>query len=156
MNPQDPLSQLRDIHLPETGGFWPPAPGWWVLAVLILAGLAALIWLLIRRRRRNRWFRTARTELARLERTAASEPWWFVQLNTLLKQAARERYPDQHPEALSGDAWVEFLLTTAPRDRIASRPVAEALVHSAWRPGVLVEPTEALAFARLWLGGQKC
>ncbi|HAU18090.1 MAG TPA: DUF4381 domain-containing protein, partial [Marinobacter adhaerens] len=45
MNPQDPLSQLRDIHLPETGGLWPPAPGWWVLAILLIAVLAALVWL---------------------------------------------------------------------------------------------------------------
>jgi hypothetical protein len=156
MNSQDPLSQLRDIHLPETGGFWPPAPGWWILAALIIVALAGLIWLILKRRKRNRWLRSARTELVRLERSASPHPMWFAQLNTLLKQAARERYPDQHPEALSGDAWVEFLLTTSPRDRIASRPVAEALVHSAWRPRVSAEPTEALAFARLWLGGQKC
>ena len=156
MNPQDPLSQLRDIHLPETGGLWPPAPGWWVLAILLIAVLAALVWLFIRRRQRNRWFRSARAELARLERSAATTPAWFTQLNTLLKQAARERYPEQHPDALTGDAWVEFLLKTAPKDRVASRPVAEALVHSAWRPEVSTKPADALAFARLWLGGQKC
>lgn len=156
MNPQDPLSQLRDIHLPETGGFWPPAPGWWILAALLIVALAVLIRLILKRRKKNRWFRFARAELARLERSASPDPSWFAQLNTLLKQAARERYPDQHPEALTGDAWVEFLLTTAPSDRVASRPVAEALVNSAWRPRVSAAPTEALAFARLWLGGQKC
>ena len=87
---------------------------------------------------------------------SSHDPAWFTQLNTLLKQAARERYPEQHPEALTGDAWVEFLLKTAPKDRVASRPVAEALVHSAWRPEVSTKPADALAFARLWLGGQKC
>jgi len=156
MNPQDPLSRLRDIHLPDPGGFWPPAVGWWILAILAIALTGALIWLMVRRRRRNRWFRSALSGLAGLERAAAPEPRWFMQLNTLLKQAARERYPESHPEALSGDAWVEFLLATAPKDRIASRPVAEALVESAWRPSVSTEPAQALAFARLWLGGQKC
>jgi hypothetical protein len=156
MNPRDPLSQLRDIHLPETGGFWPPAPGWWILVVLVIAALATLTWLILKRRKRNRWLRFARAELARLECSASPDPSWFAQLNTLLKQAARERYPDQHPEALTGEAWAEFLLTTAPRDRVASRPVAEALVHSTWQPEVSAEPAEAMAFARLWLGGQKC
>ncbi|MAZ06397.1 DUF4381 domain-containing protein [uncultured Marinobacter sp.] len=156
MNPQDPLSQLRDIHLPDPGGFWPPAPGWWILAILGIALVAAVTWQILRRRRRNRWLRSARSELAMLERSAAPDPQWFVQLNRLLKQAARKRYPQSHPEALTGDAWVEFLLATAPGHRIASRPVAEALVESAWRPSVSTEPAQALAFARLWLGGQKC
>ena len=45
MNGQDPLAQLRDIHLPDTGGFWPPAPGWWLLALLSLTALAlAVLW----------------------------------------------------------------------------------------------------------------
>lgn len=156
MNPGDPLSQLKDIHLPETGGFWPPAPGWWFLAALALALVAVLVWLALRRRRRQRWLTLAKQELARLEQSATPAPHWFVQLNVLLKQAARERYPEAHPEALSGKDWTEFLLAHAPNDRIAQRPVVEALVASAWRPTVNLTPAQALAFAHLWLGGQKC
>src|SRR5690606_35172666 len=33
---------LRDIHLPGAVPFWPPAPGWWVLAAVVLGVLIAL------------------------------------------------------------------------------------------------------------------
>lgn len=156
MNPQDPLAQLRDIHMPDPGGFWPPAPGWWLLAVILLALMAAAAWLLRRKRRKSRWLRLAQAELALLEKHPEQAPSWFSQLNILLKQAARERYPELHPEALSGDAWVAFLLSTSPKDRIASRPVVEAVVHGAWQPQTDADPHQALTFARRWLGGQAC
>ncbi len=35
--------ELRDIHLPEAISWWPPAPGWWLLA-LLAALLAVLAW----------------------------------------------------------------------------------------------------------------
>lgn len=154
MNPQDPLSQLRDIHLPETGGFWPPAPGWWALALIVIVLVAVLIWLGRRRHRKMRWLKRAKTELAKLERQAAPDPGWFSDLNTLLKRAARQRYPGAHPESLTGDAWIAFLLEKAPSDRIASRPVVEAIVHSAWQPTASADPQQAIDFARRWLGGQ--
>lgn len=154
MTPQDPLSQLRDIHLPETGGFWPPAPGWWLLALVVLGALAGLVWWLCRRRRRTLWLRQAKAELAILERQASPEPAWFNQLNGLLKRAARLRYPDQHPESLTGDAWIDFLLQTAPDHRIASRPTVEAMVHSSWQPSTNADPRHSVEFARRWLGGQ--
>ena len=33
---------LRDIHLPRRAGWWPPAPGWWVLGAIVLAALVYL------------------------------------------------------------------------------------------------------------------
>jgi len=43
----DPLSQLKDIHTPDPISYWwPLAPGWWILAFLIIVGLVLLaIWL---------------------------------------------------------------------------------------------------------------
>ena len=42
MNPNDAAQlALRDIHLPGLIAWWPPAPGWWLVAALALAGLVA-------------------------------------------------------------------------------------------------------------------
>lgn len=156
MMEQDPLSQLRDIHLPQPGGFWPPAPGWWILLAIIMT-LAVLAFILIRRKqRRNHWLRIARKELRQLEQTSSADNQWFAALNQLLKQSARIRYPERVPESLSGEPWIHFLLETSPNNRIASRPVVEAMVNSAWQPKPQCSPAEGLAFARSWLGGQKC
>lgn len=62
----DPLAQLKDLHLPPPPGFWPIAPGWWLLAILccVLIGLAIralLIW-----RRRNAYRRQALAQLKQL------------------------------------------------------------------------------------------
>lgn len=151
MNGQDPLAQLRDIHLPDTGGFWPPAPGWWLLGVLIMAGIAALVLYWRRHQRNTRWQRQARTLLADLEHSAKKDCSWFCELNALLKRVARQAFPERNPEALSGKEWIDFLLETAPDDAIATRPLVEAMVASTWLPSPATDPKTALSFAASWL-----
>lgn len=29
------MNELKDIHLPDPVSWWPPAPGWWLLAVIV-------------------------------------------------------------------------------------------------------------------------
>ena len=157
MNGQDPLAQLRDIHLPATSGWWPPAPGWWAVSALALITLAALAWLWRNHHKHNLWKRQARTELAELARQAEQarhEPRWFSELNSLLKRVARRTHTSRHPESMTGRQWIDFLLETLPKDRIAARDTAEALVAAAWQPKPDLEPRDALAFASLWLEAQ--
>lgn len=57
----DPLQQLRDIHVPAEPSWWPPAPGWWLLAGLCLA---LLVWLV-------RYWRDRQLRRAPLNQAAA-------------------------------------------------------------------------------------
>lgn len=153
---QDPLSALRDIHMPEPGGFWPPAPGWWILFALVI-GLTVWGALVIHRKRRNnRWLKTALAELTELAAAQQHNPSWFNELNRLLKRAARVRFPQQRPESLSGDAWVSFLVETSPRQTTDDQARFRALVQSCWRPDPDIEPHQALSAAKRWLEAQRC
>ena len=105
MNP-DPLAQLRDIHLPEAVGPWPPAPGWWLLTALVLLAVGWALWRLYRHRRSQRYRRQALARLAALPINTTDYP---QQLNRLLKQAALATYPRREVAALSGEPWLQFL-----------------------------------------------
>ncbi len=44
--------QLREIHLPEAGLWWPPAPGWWFALALLLTLILVVPWIVRRFRYR--------------------------------------------------------------------------------------------------------
>lgn len=105
------LLALRDIHLPDTPPFWPPAPGWWLsaAALAVLAVLvAALYW-----RRRGARRRLERLFDARVA-AAADAPARIAAMSELLRRAALRRDPSS--AALEGEAWLAFL------DRGAAAP----------------------------------
>lgn len=153
---QDPLSALRDIHLPEPGGFWPPAPGWWVLLVLMIGLIVWAALAVHRKRRRNRWLKTALAELTELAAAENHDSGWFNDLNRLLKRAARVRFPQQRPESLSGEDWVRFLTETSSKRATGDQAMFRSLVEGSWRPNPDRDPQQAVSAARRWLEAQRC
>lgn len=120
------LDQLEPLMAPAPISAWPPAPGWWFLAALLLS-----LVLLVRLRPWQRWKREDTTEaesplepqrqialdeLAQLNKPYGGQPanQWLQQLNALLKRLCRTRYPDAHPHTLSGRAWLAFLDNRCP------------------------------------------
>jgi len=100
VNPQDPLAELRDIHLPAPVSWWPPAPGWWILSILVLATLVfCLIWL-IKRYRSNHYRREALAILMQLETSLGQQPMELCHAAlALLRRTAKSAYPGQGLEA---------------------------------------------------------
>ena len=60
MNPAE--IPIRDLHLPEPVGWWPLAPGWWLLITIAVLGIG---WLLLRALRRYRRGQARRQEILR-------------------------------------------------------------------------------------------
>jgi len=110
---QDLLQQLRDIHLPEAPGWWPPAIGWWVLALVVAAVLAWVIWRLVVRWRQFRPARAARAlfcDLSQRMATGALSPEQFVhQSNELLRRFAIHGQGHRSLAPQSGDQWLAYL-----------------------------------------------
>lgn len=108
----DPLAALRDWHLPEPVAWWPPAPGWWLAAALILGlGVSALLWWRIRRRR-TAPARAALAELSALRSRFAQgmDGRRFAgQVSALLRRLALVRYPRGQVAGLAGPQWLAFL-----------------------------------------------
>ena len=108
----DPLSELRDIHLPPPPPLWPPAPGWWLLALVAIAAVALGVRFALARWRRGRGRRAAVRAMAELrnryQRGEALDVL-TAELATLLRRAAMNRHPRAQVAGLTGRDWLEFL-----------------------------------------------
>lgn len=139
MNQQDPLAQLRDIHLPDMPGFWPPAPGWWVLAALVLAAIVGGLWAWRRQLRQQAYRRESGRALARAwaEFKADGERERYAQsLSQILRRTALTAYPQYGIATLTGQRWLEFLDATSPESIKGGflSPQGTVLADLAYRP----------------------
>lgn len=148
----DLLNTLRDIREPAAPGFWPPAPGWWLLMALLLAAAATLGWLGWRRSKRQRPIRKALEELDRWQVRAAqnSDTEAAGELAELLKRAALTRYPRPTVARLSGAAWLTFLDRSGATDGF-SEGAGRALGDLRYAPAVEFDAEALAALARAWL-----
>jgi hypothetical protein len=100
------LSNLRDIVLPDTPGFWPPAPGVWIVLGILAAVLIIICWKWFSFRKRN-LYRKAGLALMGNVKTV-------YDLSVLLKRVALAVFPREQVASLYGKDWVDFLNQTCP------------------------------------------
>jgi hypothetical protein len=108
------LAQLRDIRLPDAISWWPPAPGWWIVAGVLLAGIACLAALEFRRRRSLKY--KALRELDQLRRGKAfhlSTHGLASELCVLIRRVVLNRANGSRHAGTHGDAWA-VCLAAAP------------------------------------------
>jgi Domain of unknown function (DUF4381) len=106
------LAQLKDIHLPETVSWWPPAIGWWLLMLMAIAVTTAIIYWAIKRKKQWQYREEAMVlldECYQQWRVSNNDVRCFNAINALLKRTALTAFPESNATALHGQQWLDFL-----------------------------------------------
>ncbi len=158
MDSEDLLSQLADIHLPEPVSFWPPAPGWWVLAVLLLIGLAFLVRYLMKVREKQKICQYALAELdccrQRLtnsdDEPDAARLHYINEVNSVLRRVALVHFPQNNVASLGGTAWVDFIREKGDSS-LLNEELSKALSHGRFQPRCDVDADALNALGHAWV-----
>jgi hypothetical protein len=144
---------LKDIHLPEAIGWWPPAPGWWLLPLVVV-----LLWLVVRylyqRLTRKTAIHTAQTLLKNLSKqTDALQT--LTALSALLRRTAISIDGRSHVAGLRGIDWLEYLDRSLPEQPF-SQGIGRCLADAHYRPRVAddIDLPALIALCERWLKQQ--
>ena len=108
--PNDPLQQLKDIHLPLSVSMFPLAPIWYVFMVLfLLAAIIFIIWV-IHKKSKQQQVANIYKMLDAIETQNSDDT--LSQTSNLIKRVAIMKYATQKPHTLFGEEWLMFLDTT--------------------------------------------
>jgi hypothetical protein len=101
---------IDEVILPDTVSWWPVAPGWQVLGLVLVVLLLVKVAGLIKRWWHNRYRREALRQLASIKHQAGMDLHDIVAvLPHYLKVTALQAYPRTQVASLSGSEWLTFL-----------------------------------------------
>jgi len=113
---------LRDINGIDPVGWWPPGPGWWVVAALLLLTLIVIKWkwstiVCWIKQPRAPWRRDARKQLNLLRKrlTISDSKKIAAELSELLRRIAVARCGRNSCAGLSGKEWLQWLSDNDPK-----------------------------------------
>ena len=138
-----PELALRDIHLPATVSWWPPAPGWWIV---LFIGLIVAVWLLYLRRRgpqaRPRQdAAVALDEITQQYRGHGNAHQLLMDLSVLLRRTGITFLGRDRTAGLTGSAWYQELNALAGGDVLTARSI-EILGQAPYQRDVRLDPAE--------------
>lgn len=161
MDSEELLAQLADIRLPSAISWWPPAPGWWLLAVLILVAIVFAWRAYARARDAKLLLSFALAELERCmttysEHASRGDKMAGLNLlnttNSVLRRVALFHNPQSEIASLSGDEWVRFLRVSS----VSSAPLLDEALAAGFARGrfqreLEVDPDALHTFAAAWI-----
>lgn len=153
----DPLSGLKDIHLPPDIGWWPPAIGWWLVIALagIVLGFAG--YMIIKYFNNRRYRKEALAELREIftrYQESRSVEKFLQDISVLLRRVAIQAYGRIEVADLSGNQWLEFLGRTGSTDDFIHGS-GSALGSDLYKPKAAADPEKVYSMVEKWIRKHK-
>ncbi len=156
MTVEELLLELRDIQSPPEPSWWLIAPAHWI-AIVLLLGVAACIWLFFRRHKANHLAILADQELQRIRtlytRNQDSHRL-AIELSRWLKQVAILAFPARRLESLSGRGWLEFLDESLGKNSF-SDGIGQVFGSTIYSRQVNLETAQLVQLCEQWLSAVK-
>ncbi|MEY3879919.1 MAG: hypothetical protein RIQ94_714 [Pseudomonadota bacterium] len=146
------LADLKDIHEPAELGNWPPAIGWWILAVAIPLLLILSIWIYKRLTRKSA-VKTAKKILADIKQdTTLDNVTKVSELSVLLRRVAISLSPRDQAASLTGLQWLVFL-DSSVKNKPFSTGIGKFLIDAPYRknPVTAQEVSQLIELCEAWL-----
>jgi hypothetical protein len=146
------LSQLQDIHGSTYPGWWPPAPGWWLLALTLAV---VLVWALRAVVRKLSEFKRRRELIKALESLqqqfapGREAHQYLAGLNSLFRVVALKAFPGTGCARLQGEEWVRFIQSRMPHS--AGTASLSCLARGPYEPLPEFDAQALSQQARIWV-----
>ena len=151
------ITGIEPLIAPPEISFWPPAPGWYVLAGLLVLGLLFLGFRYRRNYRRNSYRRLALNQLDELSKELGDGPGphHLMKLNRLLKLTALAVFPRERVASLYGEEWLTFLQESC-KGKCSGKVAHLRILELSWieRPPLALDKKEweeAVAASSCWI-----
>ncbi|MEM9172203.1 MAG: DUF4381 domain-containing protein [Pseudomonadota bacterium] len=126
---------LKDIHLPAPVGWWPLAPGWWLLLAIGVAVIVVSVWLGYRRGRLLRLARRLLADVRRQWQRGRDDQQMLAGLSQTLRRAAIATERRAQVAALTASPWRDYLNDGLAGAPFSSHP-GSLLIDAAYRADV--------------------
>jgi len=112
MSSENILSNLKDIHMPPSISYWPPALGWWIIAGLLLIIIIFSIYLFLKFLKKIK----PKNEALKILKEIQNEynrnlngADTLKKLTKLIRRTALTFFPRKEVASLYGYKWLKFL-----------------------------------------------
>ena len=157
MSVENPLVNLKDIHLPPPVSFWPPAPGWWILAVLLISFLFFGGVRFYRRHKKKKPKTEALRILKNLQilyENSQDEVVSLRNLSNLLRRTALTFYDNDEVASLQGSSWLEFLDKTG-KTKEFSQGAGKVLGNEVFQQKVNPDMNALFPLVKKWISSSR-
>ncbi len=144
---------LRDIHLPAPIGWWPPASGWWLLALIIAALCFMAARWFIKQHKRQAVYRSASRELQQIKaryRQDGDAVTLSQRLSVLLRRVAMSVTSRDTAAGLTGERWLNYL-DTIIGEPCFNTPAGHLLIEAPYQTSSDINGNALLELCTRWI-----
>ena len=144
--------ELRDIHLPEGSLWWPLAPGWWFLLLMIAILILIMPWLyrLIRYRSMKKQAEKTFSEIRMRFEKDRDQRRLLADLSSLLRRLMMAYEGRRQTAALTGEVWVRRL-TELAGEPCFSEEQQSLLSHAQYARDIQIDHEAMLDICHRWI-----